>query len=188
MRKLSKAVQADWLWYPLTTALLTLLKPRYRAQPQYRYSPHSKYSVARPNCCTDSNGFLQPVATLVHFSPAGKKAMRIVVLPGCATAIALLNLPAVAIANSAAEALMPLQPSTFSVETIMSPDAVEADINAEIDAALAPGEDVINLSELPLLQDFVDEEGRIALPLDLPFGVTVTDSFGDQALGIDYHF
>lgn len=114
--------------------------------------------------------------------------MRIVVLPGCATAIALLNLPAVAIANSAAEALMPLQPSTFSVETIMSPDAVEADINAEIDAALAPGEDVINLSELPLLQDFVDEEGRIALPLDLPFGVTVTDSFGDQALGIDYQF
>ena len=105
------------------------------------------------------------------------------------SAIATVSLPMAAIANSSAEALMPLEPSVFAVESQAKPEEVAADINAEMDHDQALGDDdMFDLSEVPLLQDFVDEEGRVTLPIDLPFGVTVTDSFGDQALGIDYRF
>ena len=106
----------------------------------------------------------------------------------CAAAIAPFSLPGAAIAESPAAALMPLEVSAFSVEPQANPNDVEADINAEIAAAQAARADVLDLSTVPLLQDFVNEDGQMALPMDLPFSITITDSFGDQAYGIDYRF
>ena len=83
---------------------------------------------------------------------------------------------------------MPLERSAFSVEPQADPEVVAAGINAEMEAARAPGDDVMDLADVPLLQDFVDDKGRVALPIDLPVTITVTDSFGDNALGIDYSF
>ncbi|MEL6250237.1 MAG: hypothetical protein AAFY78_04955 [Cyanobacteria bacterium J06648_16] len=121
--------------------------------------------------------------------------MRSVLSPfaGFLFTIAALSLSAPAQANPAAtdadaSALMPLSQSQFEPMPQTDRAAVAAGINAEIDAAKAPSEDVLDLSTLPLVQDFVNESGEVGVSADTPVSITVTDSFGDRAVGLDYSF
>ncbi|MEL6137340.1 MAG: hypothetical protein AAFQ61_12845 [Cyanobacteria bacterium J06626_23] len=121
--------------------------------------------------------------------------MRPIISPftGSLFAIAALSLAAPAQANPAttdanASALTPLNQSQFGPMPETDRAAVEAGINAEMDAAKAPSEDMLDLSDLPLVQDFMNESGEVGLSADTPISIMVTDSFGDRAVGLDYSF
>jgi hypothetical protein len=90
---------------------------------------------------------------------------------------------------SGAEALVPTQAGTLSINGSLDPwQAIEANINADIASSREPGEDVLDLSEVPILRDFVNEQGQVEMPLDLPFDVRVVDSFGGYGVGINQDF
>jgi hypothetical protein len=90
---------------------------------------------------------------------------------------------------SGAEALNPTQASAFSISGGIEPwQAIEADINADMAASHEPDDNVLNLSDVPILRDFINEQGQVEMPLNLPFDVRVVDSFGGYGVGINQDF
>jgi hypothetical protein len=103
--------------------------------------------------------------------------------------MSILGAAAVAWADEpGASALGPLDDGALLVSGQIEPLTVIAEnINDDLAAAQSPSEDVIDFSEMPLIKEFVDEEGQFGLPLDLPISINLGGE-GGYSVGVGASF
>jgi hypothetical protein len=81
------------------------------------------------------------------------------------------------------------KPGMIGYPTPSSPISISYRINLAFEAAQGADPNALDLSRLPVIQNFVTEEGDLALPsTGLPFDFGVVNSFGGYGLGINRQF
>lgn len=82
--------------------------------------------------------------------------------------------------HGAANALMPLETKTLGVQADPSLMATVAErVNQSAFAEAEPSDDILSAIDPTLLDDILDEDGNLALPL----GLTVFSCMGDPSIG-----
>lgn len=104
--------------------------------------------------------------------------------------LTVLSYTYVAQADPGASALGPLENEALelsSADELFT--TIATDINRNIGSSADTADSsFIDLSTMPIIRDFVNEAGDVALPIHQSISVEVVDSFGDYGVGLGTRF
>ena len=92
-------------------------------------------------------------------------------------------------ASTGAADLLPLNENAITLQpqtkTLI---AIEQDINTSFKAAQTPEQDTLDLSQLPIIREFVDSKGNFGLQMASSMSVNVVTTMDGYGLGINHKF